>query len=261
MFRKNIVCFAVTLLYLVSAAGYAAGASNTFLGGGAGTGGSFNDTTYIGAFAGNANPGNANTFIGSGAGEGAVTGSGNIFIGFLAGFGASVSNKLYITNENTPFPLIDGDFSTRELTVNGALIVATPVIAISDERYKKNIQPLDAALEKIMRLNGVSYDWRTDEFAGRGFTRDKQIGFIGQNVEKVLPEIVQTDSRGYKAVSYEKVIPVLVEAMKEQQTRIQGQQKELKEKETEIQALKDAVRDVLSRVTVLESSGKTLAAK
>lgn len=262
MLRKNLVCFALTLFYLVSAAEYAAGANNTFLGSSAGTGVGFNDTTYIGAFAGSTNPGNANTFIGSGAGEGAAAGSsGNVFIGFLAGFNADVSNKLYISNDNSSTPLIDGDFFTRELTVYGSITVATPVIVISDERYKKNIQPLDSSLDKIMKLKGVSYDWRTDEFAGRGFTKDKQIGFIGQNVEKVLPEIVHTDSKGYKAVSYEKVIPVLVEAMKEQQTTIQGQQKDLKEKDTEIQALKKTIRDILSRVTVLESSDKTVAVK
>lgn len=259
MLRKNVVYIALALVYLVSAAGYAAGASNTSLGSGAGTGGSFNDTTYIGAFAGSANPGSANTFIGSGAGEGAVTGSGNIFIGFMAGFGASVSNKLYITNDNTPFPLIDGDFFARELTINGALIVVSPPFAASDERYKKNIRPLEASLEKIMNLKGVSYDWRTDEFSGRGFTPNKQIGFIGQNVEKVLPEIVQTDRKGFKAVSYDKVIPVLVEAMKEQQATIQAQQQLLGEKETEIQALKNTIGDILRRVTMLESAGNTLA--
>lgn len=261
MLRKNIVYFAITLFYLVSAAEYAAGASNTFLGTSAGNGGAYNDTTYIGAFAGNGNPGNANTFIGSGAGEGATSGSGNVFIGFLAGFGANVSNKLYISNDNSSTPLIYGDFSTRELTVYGSLIVSTPVIAISDERYKKNIQPLGSSLDKIMKLHGVSYDWRTDEFSGRGFAKGKQIGFIGQNVEKVLPEIVHTDSKGYKAVSYEKVIPVLVEAMKEQQTTIQDQQKELKEKDTEIQDLQKAIRDILSRVTALESTDKTVAVK
>jgi hypothetical protein len=88
-------------------------------------------------------------------------------------------------------------------------------------RFKTNIAPIENALDKISALNGVSYDWRKDEFKDRGFEDSRQIGVIAQDVEKVLPELVKTDPQGYKAVSYEKLTAVLIEAVKEQQKMIE----------------------------------------
>ncbi len=91
----------------------------------------------------------------------------------------------------------------------------------SDARWKKNIQPLAGALDKVMRLQGVNFEWRKDEFPGREFSPGKQLGFVAQEVEKVVPEAVNTDSEGYKAVAYEKLTAVLNEAVKEQQSQIE----------------------------------------
>ena len=85
----------------------------------------------------------------------------------------------------------------------------------SDVRYKKDITPLDSALSKIMSLTGVTYFWNTEKFKEKNFSKAKQIGFIAQEVEKVLPELVYTDSNGYKSMSYDKITAVLVEAFKE----------------------------------------------
>ena len=72
-----------------------------------------------------------------------------------------------------------------------------------------------------MRLQGVNFEWRKDEFPGRDFSPGKQLGFVAQEVEKVVPEAVNTDSEGYKAVAYEKLTAVLNEAVKEQQSQIE----------------------------------------
>ncbi len=85
----------------------------------------------------------------------------------------------------------------------------------SDERWKKNIEPLVNSLEKVDQLQGVSYDWRIDEYPDQGFIEGKQIGLIAQDVEEVIPEIVHTNDEGYKSISYEKLTAVLVEALKE----------------------------------------------
>jgi hypothetical protein len=53
------------------------------------------------------------------------------------------------------------------------------------------------------------------------------MGLIAQEVEKVLPEVVDTDEKGYKAVEYTKIIALLIEAMKEQEKKIDGQQKQI----------------------------------
>lgn len=96
----------------------------------------------------------------------------------------------------------------------------------SDIRWKKNINPIENALESVLKLQGVNYEWRVDEYKDKNFEEGRQIGLIAQEVEQVIPELVNTDNEGYKAVSYEKLTAVLVEAIKEQQKRI----KELEDK-------------------------------
>lgn len=85
----------------------------------------------------------------------------------------------------------------------------------SDFRFKKNIRPLSSSLQKIEALQGVAYEWKTGEYPERGFNDRSQIGFIAQDVEKVVPEVVATDSSGYKSMDYSRVVPLLVEAVKE----------------------------------------------
>ena len=85
----------------------------------------------------------------------------------------------------------------------------------SDERYKKNIQTLQSPLEKILKLRGVNYEWRKDEFKEMKFKSGKDIGFIGQEVEKVLPEVIFKDEKGYISLAYSHILPVVVEAFKE----------------------------------------------
>ncbi len=106
-------------------------------------------------------------------------------------------------------------------------IGATEFVATSDRRFKKDIQPIPDGLAKIQKLNGVSYHWRKDEFKDRGFSDDDQLGFIAQDVAKVLPEAVMVDTAGYFHMKYNMVIPVLTEAIKEQQTQIEELHKEI----------------------------------
>ena len=71
-----------------------------------------------------------------------------------------------------------------------------------------------------MAINGVEYYMRTDEFPSKHFDTRLQVGLIAQEVEKVLPQVVQTGMDGYKAIDYAKVVPLLVEGIKEQQNQI-----------------------------------------
>jgi hypothetical protein len=82
----------------------------------------------------------------------------------------------------------------------------------SDERLKKNIHTITNPIEKVSALRGVSFEFKE---SGK-----KEIGFIAQEVEKVLPEIVGENSDGYKGVQYQNVVGLLVEAIKEQQKQI-----------------------------------------
>jgi hypothetical protein len=187
------------------------GKNNTFLGYLAGhSNESGGGNVFIGDASGYANAtGFANTYVGSGAGH-SSTGSNNVFIGYYAGYAEDGDNKLYISNSNTTEPLIYGEFDNKIVRINGMLTFP------SDERLKKNIEPLKTSLDKIMNLKGVSYEWKDE----KGFGRGKYIGLIAQDVEAVFPELVRTDTKGYKSLSYEQIVPALVEAIKEQQATI-----------------------------------------
>ena len=91
----------------------------------------------------------------------------------------------------------------------------------SDARYKTHIAPVDNALDTILSLRGVTFEWNREEWKDRGFAAGRQMGFIAQEVEKVLPELVSTDEKGYKSVAYVNVVPVLVEAVKTQQKQLE----------------------------------------
>lgn len=120
----------------------------------------------------------------------------------------------------------------------GTVTASCGVLACSDIRYKENIQTIENPIEKINAISGVTYDWKVNEFPEKGFTDQKQIGFIAQELEKVLPEMVHTDENGFKTVDYAKATPVLVEAMKEQQHQIDMLKEQYTELLKEMQAMK-----------------------
>merc|ERR1711968_150816 len=92
----------------------------------------------------------------------------------------------------------------------------------SDRRLKKRITQLYGAMEKINGLRGVNYYWRRGEgpHTHREFDDLKQVGFIAQEVEDVIPEVVRTDADGYKSMQYSGIIPYAVEALKLHDTTI-----------------------------------------
>ena len=92
----------------------------------------------------------------------------------------------------------------------------------SDKKLKDNLKPISNSLEKLQKLTGYEFDWNDKQNTYEGH----DVGVVAQEVEEVLPEVVATRDSGYKAVKYEKMIPLLIEAIKEQQQQIN----ELKEK-------------------------------
>jgi len=106
-------------------------------------------------------------------------------------------------------------------------ILASGTITPSDARFKKNIQLIQNPMNKLIQLNGVTYTYRAKEFPGYGFDDKEQIGVIAQDVEKVFPQLVFTDDKGFKAVDYPKLIPVLIESLKKQQEIIEMQKESI----------------------------------
>lgn len=145
----------------------------------------------------------------------------------IVGNGTSSINRsnalMILNNGNTG---IGTNAPIEKLHVAGD-ILATGTITPSDERYKENIQLIDNPLEKVMQLRGVTYHYKVADFPEMGLSGNEQAGVIAQDVEAVLPQVVKTNSTGYKAVDYAKIIPLLIESIKAQQIQIATQQKEI----------------------------------
>ena len=82
-----------------------------------------------------------------------------------------------------------------------------------------NLINIGNPLDKISQLNGYEFDWIAKE--GIHENEGHDVGVIAQEVEKVLPEVVQTRESGYKAVKYEKIVPLLIESIKELKQRVE----------------------------------------
>ena len=132
---------------------------------------------------------------------------------------------------------------TVKLEVNGRL-KTQGINELSDVRYKKDIQTLTNALANIEKLRGVSYDWKQAEFPEKNFDAKHQIGLIAQELELVFPELVNTDAEGYKSVDYSKLVAVLIEAVKEQQTKITTLQGQVENQAIEMNDLKASVSTI-----------------
>lgn len=106
----------------------------------------------------------------------------------------------------------------------------------SDRRFKKNIQPLENVIEKISKLGGYTYGYKSDEFKERRFDDKSHIGLIAQEIKEVFPELIREDDKGFLSVNYDGMIPVLLEAIKEQNKAVVSQQKQIAELQTRLEA-------------------------
>jgi hypothetical protein len=114
---------------------------------------------------------------------------------------------------------------TETLSVFGNIlstetIFATVFTSLSDETQKTDITAITDAIETVKQLNGVKYKWIDNH-------NQPSIGVIAQDIEKVLPEVVTTNKNGLKSVSYGNIVGVLIEAIKEQQVRIEELERKL----------------------------------
>ncbi len=106
-------------------------------------------------------------------------------------------------------------------------VVATNVSASSDRRWKKNITTISGASTTLQKINPVSFRWRVEEFTEKDFDDKKHYGVIAQELEEVLPELVNTDKEGYKSVDYLGMIGLLIKGFQERGQEIDQLKKEL----------------------------------
>ena len=133
-----------------------------------------------------------------------------------------VSGTLSV-NGNTTLGNEDSDVTT----VNGELRVTQDIIAFytSDQRLKDNITPIEDPLAKVLSISGNTYVW--NEKSGK---EGNDVGVIAQEILEVLPEAVKERDNGYLAVDYHRIVPLLVEAIKELSHKVEVLEQKLQDK-------------------------------
>ena len=153
---------------------------------------------------------------------------GSLVIGQYNSSGSSVTNIATSFNtENTAFVIGNGtanDSRSDALTVlfDGTTTIAGDLSINSDARLKANIISLGSTLAKLLQIDGKSYTMKKDK------NKKQKIGVLAQDIEKVFPELV-SESNGVKSVNYQGLVPVLINALKEQDTKLNKQQAEIDE--------------------------------
>jgi hypothetical protein len=109
--------------------------------------------------------------------------------------------------------------SALTFTASTGTLSATQFTSLSDATQKTNVRPIENPIELTKQLDGVRFDWVDNN--------KPSLGLIAQEVEKVLPELVETNNEGIKSVSYSNMIGLLIEAIKEQQVRIEELERKL----------------------------------
>jgi hypothetical protein len=152
----------------------------------------------------------------------------------------SVRGPIFYDSQNTTYYVDPNDTGT-------SVRVAGNVTAYySDMRLKKHLGKIENAVDKIKKLEGFYYE--ANEIAQKlGYKPKREVGVSAQSVQEVLPEIV-TDApinSNYLTISYERLTPLLIEAVKEQQTQIEDQKTEISELKSMINMLVDKVNKLV----------------
>jgi len=147
-----------------------------------------------------------------------------------------VSSSLFVTGTNRIGVGVNS--ATHALTLantasNDGKGIAYAWATYSSERYKENIETINEPLETLSKIRGVTFDWKN--------SGQPDYGFIAEEVGEHIPEVVdwEEDSDGAKGMYYQKVIPILVESIKEQQEQIKNQKNEINQLKEMIEKMKN----------------------
>ena len=133
------------------------------------------------------------------------------------------SNQGIATSDNVQFAKVGvggASDATYELKVTGDVGATGDIVAYisSDKRLKDNIQPIEGALDKVSQISGNTFDWNEEK---QNIYKGKDYGVIAQEIQEVMPELVDTRDNGYLAVKYDKIVPLLIESIKELKKEIE----------------------------------------
>jgi hypothetical protein len=186
------------------------------------------------------------------------------------------SDQMQIQGKNGIYLTVGGtsNIVAAELQTNGNLYImgdyySRGSMISSDINLKSNIKNMNGALASVMKLQGLTYDFKPiredsvllqlnsivtsnekdakdlekmkKEYENKKLENANQLGFSAQEVQKIFPQLVKKDGKGYLAVNYTAIVPVLVEAIKEQQTVIDEKQKKIDDLQKDIIAIKKKI--------------------
>ena len=209
----------------------------------------------------------ANTFVGSGAhttaaglygstaiGAGAIVSQDNSLV--LGGTGMwAVNVGIGTTSPNTLLQVV-GDIRVGTSGTNGCLknFAGTGLIGTcsSDLRLKRNVRPFAQVLDKVARLQPVSFEWRESEFPEYHFGAGVNSGLIAQDVERVFPEMVSTDEHGFEMVDYAELPYLTLAAVKELTAKAASLEAENNAVKSENAELRSLLAALAERVATLE---------
>jgi hypothetical protein len=136
------------------------------------------------------------------------------------GSGITVSNTYAIYSAGSAPSYLGGSLTVANLAAGSVTATSGGLLQGSDVRLKTDIHPLQGSLDRVLRMRGVTYRWNKDS----GFDGEReQVGVIAQEMLEVQPLVVsQMGVRNYLAVDYGKMVPDLIEAIKEQQNIIKS---------------------------------------
>ncbi|MBL0869227.1 MAG: tail fiber domain-containing protein [Phycisphaerales bacterium] len=133
---------------------------------------------------------------------------------------------------------------SQRLTVAGN-VLANNVAVPSSGRFKHNVAPITDALDKLLKLEGVSFDWNPD-FAKDRPGREHDIGFVAEEVAKVFPEVVFYDAEGkVTGMDYSRLTAVAIQAIKQQQAKFESELAKRDAENTELKARLDRLEQLL----------------
>lgn len=177
----------------------------------------------------------------------------------IAALPSGISIGVYGYNPN-PNPAVIGPnwagYFDGDVNINGKAL-CTSSSWTSDKRFKKEIKPLENLTDKLFKINGYSYSFDTEGFKNRNFPAGEQIGLLAQELKEVFPQLVSEDGQGYYAVNYIGMIPILLEAIKEQQKQIDekaGVNSDVQKQLDEQKKINDALQSRMDKLEQMISS-------
>ena len=171
----------------------------------------------------------------------------SVVIGQYNSSGSSVTNNATsFSTSNTAFVIGNGTYGSLsdafkvmfngDTTVSNDLTVSGDVVVSSDARLKSNIVSLGSTLSRLLLIDGKSYEMKGKQ----------KIGVLAQDIKEVFPELVTEDDNEMLAVNYQGLVPVLINALKEQDGKIKEQESKFEKQQAEIEELKEMVNQLIS---------------